>query len=107
MQLQSPKGSEGGALPASVHALLQLRSALALAPELRAALQGASSSLLASVRAAVCGAPALDALAQRIGALLDEELCAGRAAFATVTQQVRCRCISRLTGAYSAALQGG
>ena len=77
-----------GAVRAAIQALLDLRSALAVVPGLRASLSSASSPLLASIRDVVCAVPALHALAARIEQLLDDEVCTGKAAFITVTQQV-------------------
>ena len=73
---------------AAIQALLDLRSALAVVPALRASLSSAASPLLSSIRDVVCAVPALHALAVRIEQLLDDEVCSGKAAFITVTQQV-------------------
>ncbi len=86
-------GSEAQALAATVHALLDLRSALTLVPAVREVLGEATSALLRSIRDAVCSVPALQALSARIEELLDEEVCSGKAAFIQTTQQVRWRCL--------------
>lgn len=55
---------------------------------LRTALSSASTSLLTSIRDVVCAVPALHSLDVRIDQLLDDEVCSGKAAFITLTQQV-------------------
>lgn len=72
----------------TIRSILELRTALRLIPAMAAALAPAQCAVLRSIHSNVCQAPGIPALSSRIDALLDDDVCGGRAAFAAKARQV-------------------
>ena len=87
VQRKKVSGSEAAHVTASIAALLDLRSLLALVPSLGAALAPAACALLASMRD-VCASDSLALLDGKISDLLEEDPVPGRAPFVRKTNVV-------------------